>query len=209
MISIIVAGGTPPKDQLFLQEVRRADYLIAADKGAEIFIKHNIEPDLVVGDFDSIDDKFKENLKKLNVIKFNPEKDLTDSEIAFNKAIEIGSTEIVLLGFTGTRLDHTLANLGLLKRALEKGIKAFVKDNNNCIFLTDKSMKLEGKFGQIISFQAYCDVVNNFNIKKAKYKLVDYTLLLGDPRTVSNEFLQDNIEITFTDGIVMVIYSAD
>ena len=58
-------------------------------------------------------------------------------------------------------------------------------------------------------FLAYCDKVENFNIKNAKYDLENYTLYLGDNRTVSNEFLEDDIEVEFTKGKILVIFSKD
>ena len=209
MRCLIVSGGNSPKDELFLEEIEKANYLIAADKGLETFIKNNVKPDLVVGDFDSVQEKFKEELKNFNVLKFKPEKDLTDSEIAFSEALKKSPKELIFLGFTGTRLDHTLANIGLLKRALDKNINAYIIDNNNKMFIVNKPTVLKGEPKQIISFQAYCSEVNNFFIKKAKYPLKDYTLKLGDPRTVSNEFLKEDIEISFSKGEVLVIYARD
>ena len=209
MRCLIVSGGNSPEDKLFLEEVKKSDYLIAADKGVETFIRNNIKPDLVVGDFDSIEESFKCKLKNFNILQFNPEKDFTDSEIAFLEAVKKNPNELILLGFTGTRLDHTLANIGLLKRALDKNINAYIIDNNNKMFIVNKSTILKGKLKQIISFQAYCSEVSNFFIKKARYPLEDYTLKLGDPRTVSNEFLKEDIEISFSKGEVLVIYARD
>ena len=62
------------------------------------------------------------------------------------------------------------------------------------------------QFYKYISFLAYCDKVENFNIKNAKYDLENYTLYLGDNRTVSNEFLEDDIEVEFTKGKILVIF---
>ena len=208
MRCLIVSGGNSPKDELFLEEIEKANYLIAADKGAETFIKNNITPDLAVGDFDSINNECKKLIKNWNIIKFNPEKDLTDSEIAVLEAIKKDCNEIIMLGFTGTRIDHTIANLGLLKKALDKNIKAYILDDNNKIFILNKPTVLKGNFGKLISFQAFSEV-RNFCIKNAKYELKNYDLNFGDPRTVSNEFLEKDIEVTFTDGEVLVIYPID
>lgn len=209
MRCLIVSGGNKPKDDLFLEEIKKADYLIAADKGLETFIKNNIKPDLVVGDFDSVEESFKEKLKDFKVLRFNPEKDLTDSEIAFLEALKKNPKELILLGVTGTRLDHTLANIGLLKKALENNIKAYIIDNNNKMFVVDKPSILKGEPKQTISFHAYSSEVNNFSIRKAKYNLENYTLKLWEGRAVSNEFLNEDIEISFSKGEVLVVYARD
>lgn len=209
MKAVIVAGGKAPNKDLFLREIEDANYLIAADSGVNVFHKYNVSPDVLLGDFDSAKCEAINAFKEIEIVKFKPEKDFTDSELAFKNAIEHGADEIVLLGCTGTRLDHTIANIGLLKLALDSNIKAVIKDENNCIFLISKDTVLQGSYGQTISFQAFRETVRNFYIIDAKYPLDDYNLEFGDGRTVSNEFIDKPIKITFSCGTVMVIYSND
>lgn len=209
MRALIIAGGQKPNKELLESEVKKSDVLIAADKGVETFIINGMKPDYALGDFDSIDEEFKKYLKDLNVEKFNPEKNSTDTEIAFEKAVDLGATEIVLLGVTGTRVDHVLANFGLLRCALEKGIETYIIDNNNKIMLKNKSCKLKNDFGDFISFQAFGNPVNNFSIKSSKYPLYNHKLLIGDSLCVSNEFIDEYMEISFDEGEVLVIYSRD
>lgn len=209
MRCLIVSGGTPPSKEIFKEEVQLSQLLIAADKGAETFYQNNIKPHYVLGDFDSINAKILEFLVDSNIISFNPEKDFTDSELAVNKAIELGAKEIVLLGFTGTRVDHTIANIGLLKRCLELNIKAYIRDCYNKIMVVNKETTFTGKSGQIISFQALGANVENFSIRGAKYELEGYKLSFGDPRTISNEFCCNPITIDFNNGYVLVIFSRD
>lgn len=116
---LIIAGGEKPSSELLKSEIKECDLLIAADRGAEAYLENGFTPDYALGDFDSIGEEYKDILDKIKVEKFNPEKDNTDTEIAFFKAVELGATEIVFLGVTGTRLDHVMANLGLLREALE------------------------------------------------------------------------------------------
>lgn len=209
MRCLIVSGGTPPSEEIFKEELQLSELLIAADKGAETFYHNNIKPHYVLGDFDSINTKTLEFLADCNIIPFNPEKDFTDSELAVNKAIELGAKELVLLGFTGTRIDHTIANIGLLKRCLEHNIKAYIRDCYNKIMVVNKKTTLVGKSGQIISFQALDGNVENFSIRGAKYELEGYRLSFGDPLTVSNEFCSNPITIDFDNGNVLVIFSKD
>ncbi|MBK1810617.1 thiamine diphosphokinase [Clostridium sp. YIM B02505] len=209
MKAVIVAGGKAPDKELFLREIEDANYLIAADSGVNVFYKYDVCPNVLLGDFDSAKHEAIDAFKEVEIVKFKPEKDFTDSELAFKHAIENGADEIVLLGCTGTRLDHTIANIGLLKSALDLNIKAMIKDENNCIFLVSKDTVLQGSHGQTISFQAFGEKVGNFYIVDAKYPLQDYSLEFGDGRTVSNEFIDKSIKITFSSGTVMVIYSND
>ncbi|MDD7793748.1 thiamine diphosphokinase [Clostridium sp. 'White wine YQ'] len=208
---IIVAGGTPPSKELLLEAVKDAECIIAADKGTEVLLTNNIVPDYVLGDFDSIDKKFLDDLslKEVNVIKHNPIKDFTDTDSAFNKALELKAKEITLLGCTGTRIDHLFSNIGLLKKALENNVLCKIIDDNNVIQLTNKPMTFKGKRGQLISFYAYEEVVEDFSIYGAKYELFKHKLIPFDGLTVSNEFLDGDINITFNKGLVLIFFSKD
>ena len=209
---LIVAGGLEPSMELMQKTSDKADYIIGVDKGCNYLLRHNIIPQYIMGDFDSIDsEKLKLLIDKgVNKKKFNKEKDFTDTEEAFEFAInELKATEIYLLGGTGRRLDHFLGNMGLLKRALDKNVKAFMLDHYNEIYLINEPQVINGMKGGYVSFQAYSEYVKNFTIKNAKYELKDYSLSFGDPLTISNEFLDGPIVVTFESGIVIVIKSCD
>lgn len=208
---VIMSGGRAPSKELLLREAQKADIIIGADRGCETLLKNNIIPDLVLGDFDSVDKEVLHKVEelKLNIVKFNPEKDFTDSELAFQKAIELGGKEICLLGFTGTRLDHTLANLGLLHKALSLDIKCEIIDDNNRMFLIDKPTILKGHKGQVVSFSYFNGIVEGFSIEGAKYPINNYALEGFSGRTVSNEFVYGEIKVDLKDGKVLVIYSKD
>lgn len=211
MKAIIVSGGKAPSKQLLLNEIKNSNLIIGADKGCEVLYNYNISPNYILGDFDSAD---KDIIKAMEVSgceknKYKKEKDFTDTEIAFNLAVEKGAKEIVLLGGTGTRYDHSLSNLGLMLKALKMSIILKIIDDNNIIFLTDKSMILKGNKGDTISFHAYCECVKKLNICGSKYDLINYDLYLGDGLTTSNEFIGNDIKITFDSGILMVLYTKD
>ncbi len=90
---IIIAGGTPPSKKLLTKEITKNSIIIAADSGADCLWKYKIIPDYLIGDFDSIDKKalkfFKD--KKVTIETFPVEKNLTDAEIALEKAIKLDS----------------------------------------------------------------------------------------------------------------------
>lgn len=59
--------------------------------------------------------------------------------------ISEGSREILIFGATGTRLDHVLANLGLLSMGREKGVHIALADQWNYITLVDSGTVLKKK----------------------------------------------------------------
>lgn len=211
MKTVIVTGGNKPSKELLCNYIKDADLIIGSDKGSEYLYDYGVKPQIVLGDFDSID---KEKLKKIEeekieVIKFPPEKDYTDTEIAIMEAIKRGSSVIYLLGAIGTRIDHTLGNIGLLLTTKKKGAELIIVDDHNKMYLADKEMSIYGEYGETISFHALSDGVKDFNITGAKYNLDSYDMHLLYPRAICNEFLDTPINIKFKSGELLIIHSID
>jgi thiamine pyrophosphokinase len=208
---IIISGGKPPSKKLILQEVTEDTFLIAADSGANCLYNYNIMPDLLLGDFDSIDknvlDYFKNSNCTLDI--YPTEKDYTDTEIAVKKALSMKPDEIILLGCTGSRVDHLLGNIGMLKTCMLNGVNAYIKDENNNIRLIDTSTSLNGSVGEIFSLQAYGDEITGLTIEGAKYSLNNYNLKIGESVTISNEFVGNIVKLKFKSGTMMIILSSD
>ena len=211
MRALLISGGESPRSDLLLSEAKIADCIIGIDRGIEYLYKENIEPDVILGDFDSVDPKVLERViaSKKELIKFPAEKDYTDTQLAINKAFEMAADEIVILAGTGSRVDHSLANIGLLYQCLKKGVKAYLKNSNNTIFMIDKNSILETEDFKYFSLIAFGGRVEKLNISGAKYDLNSYDLLPQDNITISNEFIGDKVEISFETGNLLVIYSKD
>ena len=160
--------------------------LVAADSGMEWFMRNReFIPDLAVGDFDSLSEegkKYMESLNGLKIIRLKPEKDDSDTQSAVNHMISEGSREILILGATGTRLDHVLANLGLLSMGREKGVHIALADQWNYITLVDSGtvLKKEGQFGKYVSFFTVGGDVSGLTLKGFKYPLDGYDLTVAD-----------------------------
>lgn len=208
---VITSGGKAPSRKLLIEELKGNSYLICADSGANCLHKYNIVPNMLVGDFDSIDKDVFEYFKNSDakIVKYPSEKDYTDTEIALNMALDMKPDEIVLLGCTGTRMDHFLANLGLLLKCLENKVVAFIKDEHNTIMITKKSLNIYGKKGKTFSLAAYYNSVENLSISGAKYPLNNFYLNIGNPITTSNEFLDHEVKISFDKGNLLIIYPRD
>lgn len=209
---LIVSGGLEPSYDILHEALNKTEIIIGVDRGCTYLLKNNVKPMYIMGDFDSISKDTYNKLSDNTIVKveFNPEKDFTDTEAAFDFAINnLKATEIILLGATGKRIDHFIGNLGVLKRALNRGVKAFIKDEYNEIYLTNKNHVIEETNYKYISFQAYENEIKDFSIKKAKYELDNYTLRFGDPLTISNEFIGTPIEVRFTNGTLIIIKSKD
>jgi thiamine pyrophosphokinase len=211
MKAVIFSGGRAPSLSLLKLELEDADLLIGVDSGGNYLRDNDIIPDYLVGDFDSINPVTLEYFKNSSctVHEYPRDKDFTDTELALELAVKLNSDTIAFLGCTGTRLDHVIGNLGLLRTCLEKDVNGYIKDDHNSIMLSKTPLKISGKKGSTFSVQAFCDTVNNLSIKGAKYPLYDHKLRIGDPLTISNEFLDEDVEIYFSDGLLMILYTKD
>ena len=121
---------------------RENDYVIAADGGLLWLQKRNIEPDMIMGDFDSLGFVPEGN----NVIQHEIMKNDTDMMLAVKKALEMGYDKIKLYGGTGGRIDHTLSNIQTMLYASRKGATIEMIDSTNTFHvITDGDIQLTGE----------------------------------------------------------------
>jgi thiamine pyrophosphokinase len=207
MKALILAHGTPPSNTLLRQEWQNADLRIAVDGGANYLHENDLLPDLLIGDLDSIELKALQKITehRIETIKYPSAKDNSDSHLALNKALEHGATNITLLGCTGKRIDHLLSNIGLLAKYSSKKVTITIKDDFNTLTLLHTSTKISGTLGTNFSLQAYSDIVKKLTIIGSKFTLENYDLKLGDDLTISNEFLENAVEIQFESGKLLLI----
>ena len=145
MKAVLIGGGNEPSKDILNEELKDAELLICADGGANCLYKYKIIPQYLLGDFDSINKTILEFYKGKDccIEIYSKDKEYTDSEICFNKALELNATEITMLGFTGNRLDHFIGNLGLLLRCTTLGIHGVIRDNNNKILIASKNICIQ------------------------------------------------------------------
>lgn len=210
---VIFTGGSVDIDFLRQQDFSNA-YLICADHGLEIADRLGLMPDLLIGDFDSVDPKLLLRYEKRDEVElkqFQPEKDDTDTELAIKAAIERKPEKILIFGASGTRLDHTLANIGLLKQAMEQGIQAFLWDSYNRICMVQDlyCIRREEAFGQFISLLPFGGDAENVTLSGFKYPLKNGTILSGSSLGISNELIEEEGRIQIKKGRLLVIESRD
>ena len=212
--TIIVSGGNIHKDFAldFLKKNKTENTcLIAADRGVEFFMGTDLEPDVAVGDFDSLSAegaKYMETLKHTEIRRLKPEKDDSDTQSAANYAIEQGTERIMILGATGNRIDHLMANFGLLMLGKTKQVQIVLVDAYNYMSLIESGMilKKEEQFGKYVSFFPIEGEVTGLTLKGFKYPLNSYTLKVEDSGlTVSNEISDPEAEVTFETGKLLMI----
>ena len=212
---LLVSGGTVSEG--FVSEVIKKggyDVVMAADSGMDFLYRVGILPDIIVGDFDSVDEKiltfFKEK-PQIEICSLNPQKDDTDTEHAIHYAIEHGASSISILGGTGKRMDHFLGNVSLLGIGLEEAVSIELLDANNRIRMVDRPVRISKakQFGKYLSLIPYSGIVKDITVTGVKYPLNHEDLGGFNARGVSNEIIAEEAVIKFSDGILLVIESKD
>lgn len=188
-----------------------ADLILCADGGAAHLKRWGIIPHILLGDFDSILEEDLNDYRKsgVDIVKFPPEKDMTDTELALELAAEKGCKEIILLGALGTRLDHSISNVFLLKKLLEAGITGIIADEYNEIRLIDRSITLHRRPDMKVTLLPLSENVEGVTTQGLYYPLTNATIPMGSTWGVSNEFTGDTAGVSISKGLLLVIQSRD
>lgn len=207
---VIVTGGTQVSEQLLKSETQSCDYLIAADGGVKLLVKYGIRPDLIVGDFDSAPQAEWSNVfEQVPVVTFPVEKDYTDTELAVIEALKQPCERICILGGTGTRLDHTLANMMLLQRIEAGGRSGIILDAHNHIsVLTEGEYEIpkgEWHYFSLVPLSKLLIV----SLKDFKFPLDHARIAQASTVTISNEFEAEVGQVTIHEGGAFMILSRD
>lgn len=184
------------------------DLVIAADSGYKNSKLCGVKPNILIGDFDSIGE-VPSDVEE--VLQMPPEKDLTDTQLAVEVAIERGADEIVIISGTDGRLDHTLSNLAILEGLWNRNIRCVLTSGQNRVRYIKNSghILLREKNFKYFSVIACDSVVKGVSIKGAKYPLNNLKLTKNLQYAVSNEIDGNCSLITVKRGGVYIIESRD
>ena len=211
---LIITGGLI--EELFLSElVEKEEYsmIIAADNGLTAADRCNLKLDFIVGDFDSVSEEvlIKYREKSTPIETYPIEKDKTDTQIAIELAMEHKPSRLDIVGATGTRLDHVMANIHLLMLPMKQGIPAALLDVRNKIYLKKENFNISKKlqYGDYVSLLPFTEKVTGLTLKGFKYPLDQITLAAGDSLGISNEIEDEEANIELSEGTLLVIEAKD
>lgn len=207
---VIGAGDFTPVDIVKREE----DFCIAVDGGYLYCKMVGIEPDLVVGDMDSIDESVQGEIQMLietqphRIMVLNPEKDDTDTLAALRIALEKGYKEFLIYGAMGGRLEHTMANIQCLAFLKNQGAKAYIMDADVMLtVIKDETVKFNKNMEGILSLFALGEKAEGVTIQGMKYCL-DRAVVTNDyPIGISNEFIGEEGQVTVENGMLLLIVS--
>jgi thiamine pyrophosphokinase len=205
----IVSGGRLGDQSFFQRKIARMEncLIICCDGGARHLWKTGIKPDIIIGDMDSIDPALlaSYSTQGIKIIKYLVNKDFTDTELTLDYALSLKPEAIFIWGALGGRIDHALANVFLLCKGQEKGIRTYLLDEYGEAFVLDKETSFVNETGKTISLIALSPEVTGINLTGFLYPLKEGTLVMGDSRGISNVINDACAGISVRQGKLLVI----
>lgn len=194
------------------------DFVICADRGFYYAQKLNILPNLLIGDFDSLERDIYDSIpSSIEIFKHPKEKDYTDTLLCLQYALEQDFDELVILGGIGGRLDHSLSNIQSMAWILDEWHKqghyhkkiSMLDGKNRILLIKNSSLNLEASPGTLISLISLSEICRGISTKGLKWTLNDASLSHTMPIGISNEFIDSHCEIRVESGILLIAICRD
>jgi len=201
---IILANGKSPKKSI-LSFFQRKGYstLICADGGANSALKMGMLPDVIVGDLDSISPIALKKFKLVSkIIKLRRQND-TDVEKCLKYAISKKFGEVLLVGVTGNRLDHTFCNIGIVLKFFNQ-IKISLIAESSCLRSYTGNVELKTLPGETISLYGISPKTR-ITSNGLKYELKNVSLPFGKRESTSNIAKKNLVKLKISSCVVFVM----
>jgi thiamine pyrophosphokinase len=203
-----MANGVYGDPQWYSRQSGNFDRVFCADGGANQARLLGITPDLLLGDMDSVAPPERKRLQAAGVDlqQFPATKDFTDTDLALEQAVAQGATEITVWGGTGSRLDHTLANICSAGRFALQGVKVCFRAPELSVYLVASRLDLKGKPGDTVSVLVIGERAAGVTLRGFAYPLEDALLEGLRPIGVSNQLTAESGLIEVRSGLLAVFH---
>ena len=209
---LIITGGNIDDDFAFsFLSDKNYDEIIAVDGGLAFAdrVKHRINdfrPTHLVGDFDTIDPVILEQYIHCEDIAVK-----LALRLVSEHSTSLDEKVLHIIGGTGTRLDHVMANLQMLKNIMESGVQGAIIDSNNYIEMICglRILNRSEIFGKYLSLIPASMELRGITLDGFKYPLKNARTCFGESLCVSNELISDEGYIEIKEGIAWMILSRD
>jgi thiamine pyrophosphokinase len=208
MAILIFANGQMSNLDWVQPYIKDGSVIIAADGGAKHVAKLSVEPDVVIGDFDSITPELLEQLssKGALIVSHSDHKDETDLELALLYAVNHYEGEIQIFGSLGGRLDQTLGNIFLLAHPAFSGRFIELVEPDQRAWLISSEGLIKGSIGDTVSLIPLGEGVHIKRTTGLQWELSDEKLTFGPARGISNVMTAKTATVTLESGKLLCVH---
>lgn len=209
MLTVIVASGELGDVGVARAWLDRADKVIAADGGLRHLRRLDREPDLLIGDLDSLDPSEPEQLERAgtDVLRHPRRKDATDLELALTAAHKQGAQQVIVLGAVGSRWDQSLASLLLAAQPQFAELRLrFVSGPQQAqVLQSEQRLELDGAPDDLVSLIPLAGDAHGVTTTGLGYPLQNGTLNFAASRGVSNFIESTPARVELAEGVLLCI----
>jgi thiamine pyrophosphokinase len=193
--------------QYIAERPEEGDLVISADAGYKNATLIGVHTNILIGDFDSLG-RIPDDVDEVKQVPV--EKDLTDTQIAVETAIEKGAEEIIIVGSTAGRFDHALSMMAILEKYWGSRVPIYIVNGQNRVrFIRNSGFIVVRSQYKYFSVLAADEKVKGVSIDGGKYPLKNATLQRSHQFAVSNEITKNAALINVRKGGVYIIESRD
>lgn len=193
---IFLNGNAPEEDELRKISKKTAGKQVICADGAYRYLDRKILPDVVIGDFDSVDEALIN--KNCEIVKLSPEKDYTDGHVCMDCALDRGAKTVSVYGAFGGRPDHAYSNLSLLYQAKSRGAAAQLIGEGFTVTLESGSIVKSVAPGATVSLVPFLESAHILSTEGLKYPMKNVTLgrlhILGISNTAEKPVIKVEAE---------------
>lgn len=206
---VVVANGELPSGGhgAVRSLLRSADHVIAADGGLRHCRTLDVWPDQLVGDLDSAPPEIVTQAAELGieVHKWPANKDATDLELALERAVSMGASQVTVATGFGGRLDHELATLGLVAADRWAGMAMAATDGRRSVWIVRDKASLSLPVGATLSLVPWGGPAAGVTTTGLQWPLHGEPLDLGSTRGVSNVAAAPEQTVSLRDGVLLAV----
>ena len=206
--AIIFANGRMEAPPPIIKNINSSDLIIAADGGTHHCKSLGITPNVIIGDFDSLDPKDVTIYQQagVEIIQYPAHKDETDLELALQLALKNEVTHVFIIGALGDRWDMTIANVLLAAHPEFSQLTIRLLDGSQelTILRGEGQIDIAGRPGSILSLIPIAGDAHGITTHGLEYPLNNETLYFGTSRGVSNVFLHAHAKVIIREGILLI-----
>jgi thiamine pyrophosphokinase len=206
--AVIVANGVIRETPEVSELLARTRTVYAADGGARWLEERGLQPDVLVGDMDSIGRALLDRLEGVGcrIVRHPTDKDETDTELALRVAAAEGHAGLTLVGAIGDRLDHSLANVAVLGAPFLESVEVCLFDGMTRAWHVRDRRVIRGASGDVVSLLPLGAPAEGIRTRGLAYALDGGSLEPASPRGMSNVMTSDEAEVSLERGRLYVFH---